>query len=186
MQIRIYRNPVISYLLPRHFLEDVERISRRYVEVKGTSDYLRWFQSWYLCARAFTMYYARTEEDGYEAWERVHKKVWDSGWPEYELLTIGDHRFHMVHSSVREKGKNPSYGSMLSARLSKKIQDRSKGNIFVLAALDIPYVDIVGWLPKAELGKCLSRGAYYLKEPDLKPMAECPGLSRRDNKRWYV
>lgn len=186
MQIRIYHNPVISYPLPRHFFEDVEKISKRYVELKGTSDYVRWFQTWYLCARAFTMYYARTEDEGHEAWEKVHHKVWHSGWPEYELLKMGDKVFHMVHATVRERGKYPSYGSSLSARLSKKIQERSAGTHYVLVALDIPSVDIVGWLPAEELGKCLSRGAYYLKEPILHPMSECPGLSRRDNKRWYI
>lgn len=182
MQIRIYRHPVIRYPLPRHFIEDADRIGRRQAEIKGTHDFVKWFTTWYLCARAFVHYYAKDEDHALDLWAPVHESAWNTGWPQYELATVNGKPVHVVPCQVREKF---SLGSTLSARLSSGIFERSKGETFVVAALDIPDVDIVGWLPRSDIPKCKARGAFYLREPVLRPMSECP-MAHRDNKHWFI
>lgn len=183
MYIRVYRDPVIRFPLPQTFLQDAENIGAHYAAKTKKPELVKWFQTWYLCARAFTYYYHATDLAGYEAWCPIEQKARASGWPDYELMKINDNVFHVVTCAARE---DYSYGHTLSGRVSSGIFNRSKGKIFVLAALDIPDVDIVGWCTREEIVKTLQRGAFYLKEVNCKPMSECPGLARRDNKNWYM
>lgn len=179
-QVRIYRNPVVRVPIPSDWIREVEMFSKGHCERKGDFTFQRWIETWYLSTKAVMFYYCDNWED---RWKSIVERVTRTGWAIHEPMTRGSNKYYIASSVTHEKF---GYGPTFSARCSTKMFERSKATIFLLVALDLPDVDIVGWMTKGEVAKQKQARGYILSEPVTNPMTECPGLASKDNKKWYM
>jgi len=185
MTVKIYRAPVIRVPLPPEWLFSAQTFAKEYSEGGRNQNnkdeelknrIRRWSETWYLCTCAFVWYFGGDVK-------AVIEQTLRTGWTPSIVLETENNKFYCTTASVHEEW---CFGSKTTGTMSQKQFARSKAGIFVMTALVVPDVDIIGWLPNKEFENHLEGKRQVIRETTCRPMMECPDIGERDTRRWYV